>query len=126
MFLICIGSLVILTNSGSRTASQEEDLYITYIPRANFALSMLYVSLKKHEDDLRREAIAKKLSENNPRAMWSEVNSINNSKIPLPTRIDDATGNENILKLWKNHFQSLFNCINNSNTMNKKLDVNCS
>ena len=58
--------------------------------------------------------------------MWSEVNNINNSKVPLPTRIEDATGNENILKLWKNHFQNLFNCINNSNTMNKKMDVNCS
>ena len=57
-----------------------------------------------------KNLLQKKNSDNNPKAMWTEINNINNSKVPLPTRIEDATGNENILKLWKNHFQNLSNC----------------
>ena len=71
--------------------------------------------IKKHENELRKEAIAKKWSENNPRAMWKEINSINNSQIPLPTSIEDASGSEQILNLWKNHFFETFNCLNKGN-----------
>ena len=79
--------------------------------------------IKKHENDLRREAIAKKFSENNPKALWGEINKVNNSRVPLPTSIEDASGSANILNLWRNHFQSLFNCLNNSKfNMKTKLD----
>ena len=64
--------------------------------------------IKKHENDLRKEAIAKKLSDSNPKGMWNEVNSVNNNKVPLPTSIEDASGSDNFLKLWKSHFQNLY------------------
>ena len=97
------------------------DMYTQSKRRFKYALRFI----KKHEDDLRREAIAKKLSDNNSRGMWREINNINNSKVPLPTRIEEATDNDTILNLWKNHYQCLFNCIKDSNTLNKKTEVNC-
>ncbi|CAL4080264.1 unnamed protein product [Meganyctiphanes norvegica] len=52
-----------------------------------------------------------------------EINKVNNSRVPLPTSIEDASGSANILNLWRNHFQSLFNCLNNSKfNMKTKLD----
>ena len=81
--------------------------------------------IKKHENDLRKEAIAKKFCDNNPRAMWKEINSVNNSKVPLPSTIDNVSGSKNIVKLWKSHYQSTFNCIIQNDILNRKLGVDC-
>ena len=91
------------------------NMYVKSKRRFKYALRFI----KKHENDLRKEAIAKKLSESNPRAMWKEINSVNNSQIPLPTSIEDASGSEEIVKLWKTHFQEIFNCINKSDITQK-------
>ena len=66
------------------------DMYAKSKRRFKYAVRFI----KKHEDDLRREAIAKKLSDNNSRGMWREINNINNSKVPLPTRIEEATNSD--------------------------------
>ena len=66
--------------------------------------------IKNHETQLRREALAKKLADGKPNEFWKSVQAINNSKTPLPTNIDNTTGSENILKLWRSHFDKLFNC----------------
>ena len=79
--------------------------------KRRFKYALRYI--KKHETNLRREAIAKKFSENDPKALWGEINKTNNSKTPLPTSIEGTSGNDNILKLWENHYKSLFNCLNN-------------
>ena len=80
--------------------------------RLRFKYALRYI--KKHEQDLRREAIAKKISDSDPRKFWGEISKINSSKVPLPTSIEGTTGSSNILKLWKNHYRSLFNCLNNN------------
>ena len=46
-----------------------------------------------------------------PNEFWREISNINNSRTLLPTSIEDATGEKEISKLWKNHFESLFNCL---------------
>ena len=83
--------------------------------KRRFKYALRYI--KKHENNLRREAIAKKYSEKNPKALWGEVSKINNCRVPLPTSIEDASGSDNIIKLWKNHFQNLFNCLNSTRTI---------
>ncbi|CAL4058724.1 unnamed protein product [Meganyctiphanes norvegica] len=40
---------------------------------------------------------------------WKEIQTINNSNTPLPTTIDNTTGSDKILKLWRSHFYDLFN-----------------
>ena len=74
---------------------------------------------------MRKEAIAKKYCDKNPRAMWKEVNTINHSKVPLPSTIENVSGSGDILKLWKNHYQKIFNCLNQSNNMNSNTDTDC-
>ena len=57
--------------------------------------------------------------------MWKEINSVNNSKVPLPSTIENVTGSSEIVKLWKSHYQNIFNCINQNETMHSKLDNDC-
>ena len=42
---------------------------------------------------------------------WKEINAINNSKTVLPCSIDNANSPEQITKLWENHFNKVFNCL---------------
>ena len=91
--------------------------------RQRFKYALRFI--KKHEDELRKESIAKKYCDNNPRAMWKEINTANNSKVPLPSTIDNITGNEEIVKLWKNHYQGIFNCIKQNESSKSKIEVDC-
>ena len=63
---------------------------------------------------LRKEALAKKLAELNPKAFWSEIKNMNNGKTPLPTSIEGVSGGEQIVEFWRTHFSQLLNCVSNS------------
>ena len=67
--------------------------------------------IKRNENLLRREALAKKLSNANNDEFWKEIHSINNCNTPLPDTINNVTGADNILELWRKHFYDLFNCL---------------
>ena len=77
--------------------------------KARFKYAKRYID--RNENSLRKESLAKKHSETNSKNFWSEVNSINNSKVPLPNTIGDANSPNDILQLWKGQFQNTFNCI---------------
>lgn len=68
--------------------------------------------IKNHETQLRREALAKKMTENTSSNFWKEIKSINNTNTPLPTVIDGNSGSDKILELWRSHFYDLFNYAN--------------
>ena len=36
---------------------------------------------------------------------------MNNSKLYLPNVIDGVTGSNNIVNMWKSHYEDLFNCL---------------
>ena len=36
---------------------------------------------------------------------------MNNSKLSLPNVIDGVTGSNNIVNMWKSHYEDLFNCL---------------
>ena len=84
--------------------------------------------IKRNEDNLRKESMAKNLANKDTTEFWKEIAKANNCKTPLPDQIDDAKGAENILKLWKKHFYDIFNCLksikehNTSFTINNPLD----
>ena len=40
---------------------------------------------------------------------------MNNSNLSLPIVINNVTGSENIVKIWKTHYEKLFNCLKNTN-----------
>ena len=62
--------------------------------------------IKRNENLLRREALAKKLSNGNTDEFWKEIHAINNCNTPLPDTINNVSGSENILELWRKHFMT--------------------
>ena len=77
--------------------------------KRRFKCALRYI--KRNESILRKESLARKLSQLSTNDFWREVSSINNSKVMLPSSIENATGVEEITMLWKKHDQSLFNCL---------------
>ena len=58
-----------------------------------------------------RKPWQKKHAQSNTKDFWLDIKTINNSKMPLPSSIEDAKSPNDILQLWKGHFQNTFNCI---------------
>ena len=79
--------------------------------RVKYALRFI----KRNESQLRREALAKKLSNSNSDDFWKEIKTINNCNTPLPDSVNNVTGAENILELWRKHFHDIFNCLQRQN-----------
>ena len=73
--------------------------------------SMLYALIKRNEQAMRANSMAKKLQQNNANDFWKEVKVINNSKVPLPSSIAGITGSENIAELRRKHYSDIFNCV---------------
>ncbi len=67
--------------------------------------------IKSHENVLRRESLANKLSGMDSNSFWKEIKLLNNSNTPLLTSIEGVTGAEHNAELWKKHFMDLFNCL---------------
>ena len=79
--------------------------------------------IKNHEQSLRKEALAQKLSDRDPKSFWKEVKLINNSRTPLPSSMEGVCGAKNIAELWRKHFSDLFNCLNSNNVSICKEEV---
>ena len=77
--------------------------------RARFKYAVKYI--KKNEDKLRKESMAKNLANKDTAEFWKDIAKSNNCRTPLPDQIDEAQGSDNILKLWKKHFYDIFNCL---------------
>lgn len=97
--------------NGKPRQGMIHDIFCTSKRRFKYALR--YIT--KNETALRKESLAKKLSKLSRNEFWKEISSINNSRVMLPTSIEDATGTEEICKLWKNHYERLFNCLQKNN-----------
>ena len=65
-----------------------------------------------------RTHLLKKLLCKNDKAFWQEIKLMNNSKLSLPNDIDGVTGSNNIVNMWKSHYEDLFNCLAKDTTMN--------
>lgn len=82
---------------------------------ARFKYALRYIS--NHEEVLRRESLARKLLNKNPKEFWKEIKIMNNCNMSLPTNIEGVTGKKNIAELWRKHYFELFNSINKNNDM---------
>ena len=76
---------------------------------ARFKGAMRFI--RKNEDALRKDSLAKKLLSKNDKQFWKEIRLMNNSKMSLPNVIDDVTGSDAIVEMWKSHYSDLFNCL---------------
>ena len=77
--------------------------------RAKFKLTLQYI--KRHENQMRQEAIANALCDDSEGNFWKEIKKLTPNNVPLPTSIEDATGKKEVTELWKTHFKQLLNCL---------------
>ena len=63
--------------------------------------------LKKDREKLQKEAMAKAISENNSRQLWTEVRKIRNKNSSSINCIDDITGNVALLNY---SLKNIMNC----------------
>ena len=88
--------------------------------QARFKYAVRFI--KQNENSMRKDSLARKLSNLGTNDFWKEVKLINNSKTPLPMDIDGVEGADKIVQVWKNHYHDLFNCVR-SNLSILKYDV---
>ena len=79
------------------------------VSRARFKLAMRFI--KRHEDQLRQDAIANALCNDSDGKFWKEIKKLSPNNVPLPVSIDDATGKQEVADMWKEHFKNLLNCV---------------
>ena len=77
--------------------------------RANFKLILRQI--KRREEEIKAENIARKYSSKNPVALWRELNSIRPEKNILPMRIDEAVGEEDIAQKWRLKYSEVLNSV---------------
>ena len=69
---------------------------------------------KKREEEMRANAIATKYRNKDVKNFWGDINSIRSNREKLPNTIDGLVGEENIVQMWRNHFTSKLNCLEDS------------
>ena len=80
------------------------------VSRAKFKLALRFI--KRFENQLRQDAIANAMCEESEGNFWKEIKKQSHNNIPLPTSIENATGKKEVVKMWKDHFEELLNCVN--------------
>ena len=93
---------------------RQGTLHDEYIKsRARFKYALRFIS--RNKDRMRKEAMAKNLTNKKITEFWKEVSAANNHKTPLPDTINEACGSDEITTLWKKHFYDIFNSIKPTN-----------
>ena len=96
-----------------------EECSVTFRARFKYAIRFI----KNHESQLRKDLLAKELSQSKPEDFWKEIRQINNCNIPLPNSVESITGKEEITELWRSHCKQLFNCISDTDLQQIKYDA---
>ena len=67
-----------------------------------------YTKLQSPKDRIAADSRANSLLRKDTRSFWKEIQKINNSKLSCPAQtIGDATGPQDICRMWHNHYSSL-------------------
>ena len=75
--------------------------------RAVFKLALRYC--KQHEEELKANACAVSLFDNDPQKFWNNVYKMSNSKVSCQVAsIGGASGPQDVTDMWRSHFQQLY------------------
>lgn len=78
--------------------------------RASFKLALRYC--RQHEDQLRADACAKSLNLRDSKSFWNNVKKVNCDKATKYANcVGGISGDENIASLWRDHFNTLYNSV---------------
>ena len=74
---------------------------------------------------MRADSLARSMMDNDMTGFWKDVHKITNSKVPLATKVDGSVGDTNIAEMWKCHYKSLLNSVENKDCKKSvMLDIN--
>ena len=82
--------------------------------RARFKYALR--NIKRRESQLRSDKLAELFAEKSPDKFWKEIRKINCAKSSLLSSINGISGNDDIVNMWKQHYDDLFNCIRGSSS----------
>ena len=94
-------------NTGKPRQGEIDELHRSAKAKCKYAIRFI----KNHANDMRRESLAKKLVDKDPKVFWKEIKLMNASKTPISSCIDGVSGVCNISELWRTHYSKLFNSI---------------
>ena len=77
--------------------------------RARFEYAQWLVG--KNEETLRADALANILNFGNVKCFWKTVKSCNSGVVKNSNQIENVSGTNNIFNMWRDHFKSLFNSV---------------
>ena len=69
---------------------------------------------KHNSNTILADKLASKYQLKNHKEFWRSIKSELNSKVKLPNSIDNCSGDQ-VPVMWKQHYESIFNCVPNSN-----------
>ena len=69
---------------------------------------------KKDKGTIIADSIAEKMCQRDPRKFWKDVKHRVNSNTKIPTNIDGVHGDDNIISMWKHHYENIFNTVQDS------------
>ena len=81
--------------------------------RLRFKSALKYC--QQNEIKMRADSLARSMMNNDMTGFWKDVHKITNSKVPLATKVDGCVGDTNIAEMWKCHYKSLLNSVENKN-----------
>ena len=82
--------------------------------RTKYKFKYALRSVKQNESRIIRDRLANNLTDKKPCDFWKNIKLMNKTAVPLANTVDGKTGHQEILKMWKDHFQTIFNCVENS------------
>ena len=112
--MICLEKHALWKNEGS----PRQGLLFAMKNRAKARFKGAMRFIGRNEDALRKETLAKKLLCKNDKAFWKEIKLMNNSNLSLPNVVDGITGSNNVVNMWKSHYEDLFNCLKKDKNVN--------
>jgi hypothetical protein len=84
----------------------------TRMSRSRAAFKLAFRYCKKHEDQLRADACAKSLDFRDSKGFWSKIKKINCDKATKYANcVGGVTGDKNVASLWRDHFNNLYNSV---------------
>ena len=68
---------------------------------------------RSDEEMNRADALARSLQCKDTTSFWKGIKGMRDSRVPLATKVGDAVGDVNITNLWRDHFSTLLNSVQN-------------
>ena len=64
-----------------------------------------------HEEQIKADKLANDLKNKDIISFWKTVSRTSKLNIPLPENVNSACGTSNVVKMWKQHYERLLNCV---------------